>query len=229
MNNKIKNAFSLIELSIVLIIIGLLVAGVTSGQSLIESAKIRAFINEINGLKQGIFAFYVAEGRLPGDLNRDGITGINSNESYTSTSFSSPYNVDGISASKGPFVDMFLKNTYDFEPDVTKGDREGGLPSSKIFKNSYYYIVNNDGSNNSFLKNSRFKALFIYLFSHLDKSFTPDLYKKVDMKLDDGVHNSGSMRGGCNTAESTSLGSVTYEEAIDNDGGCSTLYYDTGL
>ena len=45
MNNK---AFSLIELSIVLIIIGLLVAGITSGQSLIESAKVRKVINEIN-------------------------------------------------------------------------------------------------------------------------------------------------------------------------------------
>lgn len=228
MNNKIKNAFSLVELSIVLIIIGLLVAGVTSGQSLIESAKIRAVINEINGLKQGIFAFYVAEGRLPGDLNRDGMTGLNSNESYTSTSFSSPYNVDGITASKGPFIDMFLKNTYDFEPDITKYDDDGGLPLSKIFKKSYYVITNNSGSKDGFLGTLRAKSLLIVLFSDFDPSFTPELYKKVDMKLDDGIHNSGSVRGGCYTDQSA-LGSLTYEDAIDKDARCSEFCYNTGL
>ena len=44
-----NKAFSLIELSIVLIIIGLLVAGITGGQSLIESAKIKNLANEIDG------------------------------------------------------------------------------------------------------------------------------------------------------------------------------------
>ena len=48
-NNK---AFSLIELSIVLIIISLLVAGITGGKSLIESAKIRNIINGFNNLEK---------------------------------------------------------------------------------------------------------------------------------------------------------------------------------
>ena len=48
-NNK---AFSLIELSIVLIIIGLLIAGIIGGKSLIESAKIRNVVNEFNNLEK---------------------------------------------------------------------------------------------------------------------------------------------------------------------------------
>ena len=69
-NNK---AFSLIELSIVLIIISLLVAGITGGKSLIESAKIRNVINEFNNLEKSIYAFKVIKDRLPGDVNNDGI------------------------------------------------------------------------------------------------------------------------------------------------------------
>ena len=69
-NNK---AFSLIELSIVLIIIGLLIAGIIGGKSLIESAKIRNVINEFNNLEKSIYAFKVIKDRLPGDVNNDGI------------------------------------------------------------------------------------------------------------------------------------------------------------
>ena len=68
-------AFSLIELSIVLIIIGLLVSGIIGGQSLIESAKVRNFINEVNSWKQALYTFKVKYGRLPGDLNNDGFLG----------------------------------------------------------------------------------------------------------------------------------------------------------
>lgn len=46
-----KKGFSLVELSIVLIIIGLLIAGVSSGSKLIKQARINSLINELNELK----------------------------------------------------------------------------------------------------------------------------------------------------------------------------------
>ena len=62
-----KSAFSLIELSIVLIIIGLLVAGVTGGAALIKSAEIRAIMAEQNNYKSLISTFYGNYNYLPGD------------------------------------------------------------------------------------------------------------------------------------------------------------------
>ena len=87
-NNK---AFSLIELSIVLIIIGLLVAGITGGQSLIGSAKIQSLIKEITEYKQVSYLFQMQKGRLPGDLNNDGKIGYNSDEAYDDNSFGGNY------------------------------------------------------------------------------------------------------------------------------------------
>jgi prepilin-type N-terminal cleavage/methylation domain-containing protein len=72
-NKKIKktyrkrSAFTLIELSIVLIIIGLLVAGITGGASLIKSAELRAVMAEARDYKVAANAFKTLKDALPGD------------------------------------------------------------------------------------------------------------------------------------------------------------------
>lgn len=63
-----KKAFSLVELSIVLIIIGLLVAGVSGGSKLIKSAKINKLISEINQIKSNVPIFKLIYKELPGDF-----------------------------------------------------------------------------------------------------------------------------------------------------------------
>lgn len=62
-----KSAFSLIELSIVLIIIGLLIAGVTGGASLIKSSELRAAISEARGYAVAVNGFFSQYNALPGD------------------------------------------------------------------------------------------------------------------------------------------------------------------
>lgn len=62
-NNK---GFSLIELSIVLIILGILVAGVTGGSSLIKSAQIRATCEDFANYKNAYNAYYEQFGKRAG-------------------------------------------------------------------------------------------------------------------------------------------------------------------
>ena len=64
-----KSAFSLIELSIVLIIIGLLIAGITGGASLIKSSELRSVMGEARGYAVAVNAFYTQFNALPGDYN----------------------------------------------------------------------------------------------------------------------------------------------------------------
>lgn len=67
--SKKKSAFSLIELSIVLIIIGLLIAGITGGASLIKSSELRAAMSEARGYAVAVNAFFTQFNSLPGDYN----------------------------------------------------------------------------------------------------------------------------------------------------------------
>lgn len=63
-----KNAFSLVELSIVLVILGLLVGGVLSGQSLIRAAELRSYAAESERIRAAMHSFRDKYFSLPGDM-----------------------------------------------------------------------------------------------------------------------------------------------------------------
>lgn len=63
-----KLAFSLVELSIVLVILGLLVGGVLSGQSLIRAAEIRGVSTDISKYQAASQAFRDKYFAIPGDM-----------------------------------------------------------------------------------------------------------------------------------------------------------------
>ena len=61
--------FTLIELSIVLVVIGLLVGGVLAGRDMIKASEVRATITQIEKYNQAVNTFRGKYGALPGDLN----------------------------------------------------------------------------------------------------------------------------------------------------------------
>jgi prepilin-type N-terminal cleavage/methylation domain-containing protein len=62
-------AFTLVELSIVMLIIGLIIGGITAGSSLIKQASLRAVISELNQFKTAINTFKITYNTLPGDTS----------------------------------------------------------------------------------------------------------------------------------------------------------------
>jgi prepilin-type N-terminal cleavage/methylation domain-containing protein len=63
-----NSGFTLIELSIVLVIIGLIVGGVLVGRDLIDAAATRAQISQIEKYQTAVNTFRVKYGYLPGDI-----------------------------------------------------------------------------------------------------------------------------------------------------------------
>jgi prepilin-type N-terminal cleavage/methylation domain-containing protein len=62
-----KKAFTLVELAIVIVIIGLLVGGVLQGQELIQQAKVRSLAKQIEGYRAAVVIFTDKYKYPPGD------------------------------------------------------------------------------------------------------------------------------------------------------------------
>ena len=66
MKNQQKG-FTLVEIAIVLVIIGLLMGGVLKGQELINSAKVKNFANDFRSISSFVYAYQDRFRALPGD------------------------------------------------------------------------------------------------------------------------------------------------------------------
>ncbi len=67
--NTKQGGFTLIELSIVMVIIGLIVGGILVGQDLIQAAAVRAQITQLEKFNRAVNTFRVKYNALPGDMD----------------------------------------------------------------------------------------------------------------------------------------------------------------
>lgn len=65
--NKQQSGFTLVEIAIVLVIIGLLLGGVLKGQELVNSAKVKNLANDFRAISSFVYAYQDRFRALPGD------------------------------------------------------------------------------------------------------------------------------------------------------------------
>ncbi|MBP7132253.1 MAG: prepilin-type N-terminal cleavage/methylation domain-containing protein [Aquabacterium sp.] len=66
-SRKAQSGFTLVEIAIVLVIIGLLLGGVLKGQELIENGRVKNAANDLNGISAAYTSYLDRYRRLPGD------------------------------------------------------------------------------------------------------------------------------------------------------------------
>ncbi len=69
-----QSGFTLVEIAIVLVIIGLLLGGILKGQELINSARVRNLADTASGVQAAYFGFLDRYRRVPGDWDKDAAT-----------------------------------------------------------------------------------------------------------------------------------------------------------
>ena len=67
--------FTLVEIAIVVVIIGLLLGGILKGQEMITQAKIKNIVNDLNGMSAAIYSYQDRYRALPGDELNASTTG----------------------------------------------------------------------------------------------------------------------------------------------------------
>jgi prepilin-type N-terminal cleavage/methylation domain-containing protein len=73
---KQQSGFTLVEIAIVLVIIGLLLGGVLKGQELINSAKVKNMIGDLRTVSSMVYAYQDRFKALPGDQNGSAVDAV---------------------------------------------------------------------------------------------------------------------------------------------------------
>lgn len=206
-----RSAFSLIELSIVLIIIGLLIAGITGGASLIKSSELRSVMGEARGFSVAVNAFFTQFDGLPGDYD----TSLSSNDGVGDGDDIIEYvnalnRGEGLEAWRDLFVTGAVSEVVKYTtlttaaagivPSVIPGS---DIPSSKIKSAGWVFdswdsdsqnvvvitgatTSTNPSTSNTLPANGQ-SAVFTGVIAPTDAL-------SIDVKSDDGVPNTGVVR-----------------------------------
>ena len=215
-----KKGFTLVELSIVLVIIGLLISGLLVGQSMITASKIQSQIKQFQQFDVAVANFHTMYDSLPGDStyfggDGDGIIepAANNYDTWSGEigSFWADLSTIGLkNESGGTYTATFSASAFPFggdnSPKALVGENSGVLAYGGSSQNlmgpsppsvNQYVVANFTASTAS---------------TNLDAvmNIPHNEILAVDVKMDDGVGNSGNVVSSVEENENL-------EELINND------------
>ena len=189
---KSNKGFSLIELSIVLIIIGLLVAGITGGASLIKSAELRAVMSEVRNYQTAVNAYYTAAGKLPGGFDDTGLNSDKINFGFTNYAWNQIFE-EKIMDEKPAKAAQATPASNTISTELESGD---GM-KSKI-KGSYYVLGNSKDMDMNVILMLGGSETVANVKGNIATKLTSSIPSKdakfLDEKMDNGVINTGKIR-----------------------------------
>jgi len=179
-----QTGFTLVEIAIVLVIVGLILGGVLKGQEMISNAKVRNAIDQTTAIQTAVYAFQDRFRQLPGDYSAatTNITGASGNG-----------NGDG-------FIATNAERGYFWQHLANAGFITGSFDGAAI-------AGNNLTCAQSTCPNNAFGGAMKYSWGQyasgstnnahelrIGRNIPVNILAEIDRKIDDGIPDTGSFR-----------------------------------
>ena len=224
---KVNNfqGFALIKVMLLCVIGSIILFLAIDSSSMLNDARIRAFLDEINGYKANLIDFQIKRGRWPGDLDNDtyfswcggfACPNVESSNSYTTKTqeyfrynFTEPYNKLSPHPLVAPFIDIYLlKGGTSFKPDTELYDKfivGKTIPHVESLNNLYWFFYTfayfEEPLDTSYNFLNKVTPNTIWFGSDTINGFNVRRYLKtfkiIDEKIDDGDYLAGDVRSYC--------------------------------
>jgi prepilin-type N-terminal cleavage/methylation domain-containing protein len=163
-----RAGFTLVEIAIVMVIIGLLIGGVLKGQAMIENAKVKSVVKQADGLRAAVMTFYDKYGLYPGDENNDAIPPGTDAEGNGNGQIEN--SAERFEVYRDLQLAGLIGGNYNGTSDLPRTPYNGTVV--------LYWLDPGPGS-----------AKHYFAFSNIPA----EACQEIDVKFDDGVYNTGSI------------------------------------
>ena len=205
-----QKGFTLVEIAIVLVIIGLLLGGILKGQEMITQAKIKNVIADMSGVSAAMYGYQDRYRALPGDDKAAG--GASGRWGTAATSG------DGNGVIAGKWTEAAKESTH-FWDHLRRAGFVSGSGAENPFNavSGKMGVQTGDGAGDGALGEAANTKMFVGLI--MCTGNLPDkIAISVDSQMDDGIGNRGSVRAQKQASPNPDLTSKGGADTYSEDG-----------
>ena len=187
-----QSGFTLVEIAIVLVIIGLLLGGILKGQELINSARVRNLADTTSGIQAAYYGFIDRFRRVPGDwdgpsasqaigqtMNAPGGNNNGRLDHASGTEYDEPIALWEQLSKAGFIQGSFVGGASGSEPDTT---------NNLAPQNAFNQIIS-IGRTPDYLGTNPVRLNVV-----VGRGVPVNIMRELDVKMDDGVPETGVLR-----------------------------------